>query len=158
VWNELVSSCITAIWKAFLRLFFEAKVLHSRYSLRLHLCGAPVKTCVFECLYAYIITAERILMKIDIGELYENLSIHFTFRLDWKFFKLAQQETDRHFCTRAFTSLFCACAYTCLLCTWTHITTSLLWSVVDCNEFSRISAFHTTSHCSHVVRIRESLC
>jgi len=39
-------------------------------------------------------------MKFDIGELYENLSSHFTFRLDWTVLKPTQQETDRHFCTQ----------------------------------------------------------
>jgi hypothetical protein len=84
-------------------LFLEAKfVARFRCSLRLHLCGAPVKTAVFFCLYTYItfITAERILMKFDIGLLYENLSSHFTFRLDWTLLKPTQQETDRNFCTQ----------------------------------------------------------
>jgi len=60
-----------------------------------------VKTAVFFCLYTYVrfITAERILMKFDIGLLYENLSSHFTFRLDWTVLKPTQQETDRNFCT-----------------------------------------------------------
>jgi hypothetical protein len=224
------------MWKSFLQLFLEAKfVARFRCLLRLHLCGAPVKTAVFLCLYTYtrFITAERILMKFDIGLLYENLSSHFTFRLDWTVLKPTKQETDRNFCTQfatnvsqlkiwhfwvigiernvcrctfssygvitlesncvvvalienystskplkvffwkitilscdtcgilatcPFTSLFCACAFTCPVCTRAHITTFPKWSVVDCNAFSRICAFHTTSYCSHVVRIRGNHC
>jgi hypothetical protein len=39
-------------------------------------------------------------MKFDIGLLYENLSSHFTFRLDWRVLKPTQQETDRNFRTQ----------------------------------------------------------
>ena len=91
------------MWKSFLRLFLEAKfVARFRCSLRLHLCGAPVKTAVFMCVYEYIrfIIAERILVKFDVGLLYENLSGHFTFRVGLTGLKPTQQETDRHFCTQ----------------------------------------------------------
>jgi hypothetical protein len=153
--GKSVSSCFSIVCRVIL-CFFERRyclvsLLDTLTSLRSACWNRCVRMSVREFqLYNRGTDFYEILYWRIVRKLVDFLQ--FTFRLD-HFEAHLTGDPPAFLWTCAFTSLFCACAFTLPLCTWAHITTSLQWSVIDYNAFSRIPAFHTTSGCSHVVRV-----